>query len=238
MNCMYCGGTHVLLSGEPCPYCKEEDLEMDAHTHCLTIPRDYQGVKFNVEAVPDDLGGEYSRTLDKLYQDVIHLKNKKNYLIASPAKHSKTILCYSAIQMLYQQHIPTFPLLDTGELRRVMLDMEQGVRSYVLEDMDAVDSFIYSSPILFVRIPNMITYTTIDTMLILLDRRTRRSNYTIFIYNGTVDDLNRVDKRKKLQSLYLDGIMGTLIVKSYNNPLVDESHGEDGGEKESELEHK
>lgn len=220
MTCEFCGGTHVLPAGGACPHCID-DTVFEITDYCLTIPHDYRGVQFNREALPDDLGEEYKATLDKVYKRVIDIKNsRRNYLIASPAKHGKSILCYSAIQILYQQHIPTFPLLDIGEMRRLMIDMELGSTSYVLEDMDAVPAFIYTAPILFVRIPNMITFTTIDTILTLLDRRTRRSNATVFIYNGCIEEINKIDKYNKLKSLFIDGTSGTLIVKSFRDTSI------------------
>lgn len=214
MACLECGGTGILLDGSPCPHCKQKEFIFDAS--CLTVPKDYRGIHFMKECLPEDLGSEYIDTMDTIYKSIIDLEAKhRNYLIASPPNSGKTTLCYSAIQALYAQNVPTFPLLDTGELKRTMLDIDNGIRSLILEGMDANTEFIYTAPMLFVKIPNLVTFSTIDTILTILDRRTRRSNNTLFIYNGTWEELLNIDKKHKLSNIRLDGTMGTIVVKTF-----------------------
>ena len=55
-----------------------------------------------------------------------------------------------------------------------------------------------------------------DTIALLLDRRVRRGNSTIFIYDGSWSELIYNDKHNVLTNLMGDGYYNTLEVQSWN----------------------
>lgn len=235
MTCKLCGGTKKLpKSGEDCPVCVNATRAIFEEM-CLTIPQSYRGLNFAADNVKDDLGPAYKSVLSNIFEDTSKLKMfRRNYFIGSPPKHSKTVMCYSAIQRLFHEHIPTYPLFDLNEIRRLILDMEMGnAKPYVSEGMDIVPENLYQAPILFVKVPDMLTFATIDTLLLLLDRRTRRSNTTVFIYNGTWENLLKIDKQNRLKHLEDDGTLGTLSVHSWRQ--FEEVKSEDTNTEESEA---
>lgn len=237
MTCKLCGGTKKLpKTGEPCPECTNKVMAM-FEDMCLTVPQAYRGLTFTRKNVKDDLGEDYVRFLDAIYKENSKLSLfRRNYFIASPPKHSKTLMCYSAIQQLFHDHVPTYPLFDLNEIRRLILDMEQGNASpYVSEGMDIVPENLYQAPILFAKVPDVLTYGTIDTLLLLLDRRTRRSNTTIFIYNGTWENMLKMDRQNRLRFLDDDGTLGTLSVHSWKSPY-EKVHNENENKEDKEVE--
>lgn len=221
-KCTDCGGTGKLLDGTTCACMKNKVVSFDFDKSCLSVPMDYRGISFNSNFLPKDLKGSYAEDLDSIYKSIVNRSQmKRNYLVASPAKHGKTLMCCSAIQYLYKSGAEVFPLIDIGELRRVMLDLDNGKTPEILEGIDCNFSSIYTAPYLFVKITDMLQFSVFETMLQILDRKMRRSTNVIFIYNGTWASLVANDKYKKIENLNSDGTFGTLLVKSYWYPKIE-----------------
>ena len=213
--CTNCSNTGRDAMGNPCTKCRREEDTFDGVVTTLAIPVTYQGIKFKEELVPSDLGHSYVEVLKDIYDTVKVAKiTGKNYFIGSPPNHSKTVLAYSCIQELYRQKFPAFPLLDTGELKRVIKDLDNGKKSeYLDEDADPIN--VIKAPYLFIKIPDDTFYDTYDLISLIVDRRTRRGNSTILIFNGTWKQFIDNDKKGKVKDMEGDGAFGTLCVKSF-----------------------
>lgn len=214
--CTKCGDTGVLIDGSLCD-CGKSIKDADRSMECLTIPTQYRNLRFDKNLVQDVTGsGVYPNFLQKLYDDITSLKfGSQNMFLASPVKCSKTVLAYSCIQNLFRRGVQTFPLFDILELKIIMADTDNGKVCPLLEDMDAIPMNIYKSPILFVKIPNQLDYNVFDTMVLLMNRRTRRNNSTIFIYDGSWSYFAKADVHNKV-SMYLgDGSYGTIVNRTF-----------------------
>lgn len=205
--CPKCGGFGILPDGTPCD-CKVNDDYLFSEVVCTNIPIPYQGMNFIASQVPTDLGETYVSFLNKLHADIISGKFRfQNLLIASPARHAKTVFVYTTIQQLYRKGIPTFPLYDVSELGRMMSDMDLGKKqSYTVENPEQ----ILTVPYLFARIPQILNFGVFDTIALLIDRRVRRGGSTIFVYNGTWELLTYSDQHNILKPMLGDGTFNTI----------------------------
>lgn len=173
----------------------------------IEIPEQYQGVRFARPLVPLDCGDYYGKVLDELHQQITSMQlSNQNICICAPPMHSKTIWAYSCIQNLFRQRLQVVPLWDVLELRRRMFDYDMGRSN---------DADYYDVKYLFVKIPAEITYQVRATISTLIDRRVRRGNSTIFLYNGTWANLTYGDEQGILKGLQGDGSFSSLQVYSF-----------------------
>lgn len=228
--CPLCGNTGIDINGNPCT-CRINIKSFYDRVSCLDIPEQYRGVKFNKLLVPNDIDESYANYLQTVHDDIIKMSwITKNAILCSPINHSKSILAYSCIESLFRQGVPTFPIFDVLELKRILTDLDLGKQPFydVIEPERAL-----TVPILFVKIPRVVSYDVYDSAALLLDRRVRRNNSTIFIFDGTWNQLIFKDKQGIISGLAGDGTFGSLIVKSYGlketNGLPDIKLDEDKG---------
>jgi hypothetical protein len=210
--CIKCGNTGINIDGDVCE-CRVNVKSFYDTVSCLDIPEQYRGIAFNSILVPKDLHESYAKYLQSVYDSVLTGKwRQHNVVIASPIGHSKTILAYSCIEVMFRAGIPTFPVYDILELKRMLLDMDLCRKS--LYNIDEPE-LIVTAPILFVKIPRMSNWEIYDTIAMLLDRRVRRGNSTIFLYDGSWNQLTYGDKNNILTGLVGDGNYNTIEVKSW-----------------------
>ncbi len=213
MYCIKCGNTGVDINGDVCE-CKARAKSFFDVTGCLDVPEQYQGVVFNEALVPNDLHESYAKFLQGVYDKVLVGKwQNRNVLIASPINHSKTILAYSCLQALFREGVPTFPVYDVMELKRIILDLDLCRKS--IYDIANPEECM-TVPLLFVKIPRLSNWEVYDMVATLLDRRVRRGNSTIFLYDGNWYSLIRGDRNNILEGLVGDGYYTTLEVKSWD----------------------
>ena len=210
--CPVCGGLGVKLDGSPCG-CRMTTELFTMDLVSIDIPEQYQSVRFNKDAVDMSMGAMYADYLFKLWSDITSAKLKNtNILLCSPKATSKTIMAYSAIQELFRNGIPTFPIYDLLEIRRMTIDMDLGRKSKYTQDNP---EDILTVPYLFVKIPEFSNNEVFGTLTVLLDRRTRRNGCTIFLYDGSLTRLKDLDYRHIIESLAKDGSYGTLDCKDF-----------------------
>lgn len=210
--CPICGGTGVKLDGTPCG-CRMTTELFTSDLVSLDIPEQYQEVKFMRDAVDPKMGKEYADYLMYLWSDIIALKlRNKNILICSPKGTSKAIMAYSAITELFRGGVPTFPIYDLLEIRRMTVDMDLGRKSKYTQDNP---EDMLKVPYLFVKIPEFSTNEVFNTLSILLDRRTRRNGCTIFLFEGSMKRLQDLDYWHTVESLKGDGSYGTLDCREF-----------------------
>lgn len=205
--CAICGNMGIKLDGTPCE-CKISEETIFSDVVCLDIPEQYQGVVFNQSLVPSDCGEAYQNFMQTVFDQIttFRLRNK-NMVICSPAGHSKTILAYSVIQSLFRKRMPTCALYDVLEIKRISSDIDLGRKD--------ADEMIYKAPYLFTKIPIDTSFATYATIAMLIDRRVRRGHSTIFLYNGSWEQLIYGDNRGVMTSLLGDGAYGTLENKTW-----------------------
>lgn len=215
-----------------CPKCMNSGIDIDGNVcscrfnaesfydsvSCLDVPEQYRGIRFNSSLVPSDMPEAYARFLQDIHDKILAGKwAYRNVLIASPIGHSKTILAYSCLESMFRQGMITFPVYDVLEIKRMLLDMDFCRKSpYEEENPER----IITSNILFVKIPRITSWEVYDTISLLLDRRVRRGNSTLFLYDGSWQELIHNDKHEVLINLMGDGYYNTLDVKSWSANVV------------------
>lgn len=208
MYCPKCGNSGRTLDGSLCD-CQLSKDTFYADLQGIDIPEQYQGALFTKALVPNDCIDGYGEILAKLHAEITTMQlQHQNLCICSPPAHSKTIWAYSCIQNLFRQRLPVIPLYDVMELRKMMMDYDTGRSN---------EADILSVRYLFVRIQAEVTYQVRATIATLIDRRVRRGNSTIFLYNGTWKSLTFGDESGLLKGLKGDGSFSSIHV--YNYPL-------------------
>lgn len=211
--CSKCSNTGIDIDGNPCT-CRFNAQTFYESVSCMDVPEQYQGVTFNSALVPRDVDPSYAVFLQKLFDDVSTGKTiKQNMCICSPVGHSKNVFAYSCIEMMFRHGIPTFPVYDILEAKRLLLDTDFNRKPlYPVENPENLTL----TPNLFIKVPRVITWEVYDTMVMILDRRMRRGNYTIFLYDGNWGQLVALDKNEIVTSLMGDGNFNTLAVRSWS----------------------
>jgi hypothetical protein len=102
--------------------------------------------------------------------------------------------------------MPVVPLYDVLELRRMMYDYDMG-------RVNMAD--FYDVKYLFVKIPVELTFPARAAVVTLIDRRVRRGNSTIFIYNGSWHALTLGDDNGIISGLQGDGSFASLQVHNF-----------------------
>ena len=204
--CPKCGNTGVKLDGSPCDCLLPNDT-IYSDLVGLEMPEQYQGVRFARALVPTDCGSYYGKVLEDLHSSITTMQlANQNIIICSPPMHSKTIWAYSCIQNLFRQRAMTVPLFDVMEIRRKMYDYDMGRSG---------DTDFYEVKYLFVKVPAEVTYQVRATMATLIDRRVRKGNCTIFLYNGTWASLTYNDEGDIIKGLQGDGSYSSLLVHNF-----------------------
>ena len=122
--CVLCGNTGINIDGDVCS-CRFNAQSFYDTVSCLDVPEQYRGISFNKSLVPKDLHESYANYLQDVYNTILSGKwSQHNVVIASPIGHSKTILAYSCLEILFRNGIPTFPVYDVLEIKRMLLDMD------------------------------------------------------------------------------------------------------------------
>jgi hypothetical protein len=182
---------------------------------CLDIPEQYRGASFNSTLIPSDMGDGYKNFMQEMYDSISSMRHKyKNMIICSPSSKSKTMLAYCIIQTLFRKGIPTFPLYDILEIKRIMQDMDFSRKQlYEIAEPDK----LLTCPYLFVKIPVSTTFEVYETIATLVDRRVRRGNSTIFLYNGAWEQLVYNDSRGSLKAMLGDGSYNTIENRTWRS---------------------
>ena len=200
--CAKCGNTGILPSGDPCTcsYAHSGDLYAELE-ECVDIPAQYQGLQFNSALLPKSLDGSYALFMQTLYEQIITQRLQyHNYVICSPPSSGKTILAYACIEHLYRRGQEVYPVKDVLEIRKE-LDTEQR---------------LYSTPYFYERIQPELSFQVYATIATLLDRRVRSGTSTIFLYNGTWENLIFADNRKLVAQLQGNGSYCTVDIKTWD----------------------
>ena len=213
---VYCpkgGNLGILPNGELCD-CIHAHHAYGTGISCLSVPQQYIGKHFDTRLVPKDCGEAYVSFLNTLHTNLCAMKYVHyNCLICSPIAHSKTILAYSVLEILFKNNVPTFPVYNVLELRRILYAIDTGKEDAYGLTTDPNN--LITAPYAFIKIPMLLSWEVFATMVEILDRRVRRSLSTIFIYDGYLDDLQKYDRQHILQSLSGNGTYNTIDMHNF-----------------------
>lgn len=210
--CPKCGNSGLDINNNPCD-CEWRAESFYETVSCMDIPEQYRGILFDRFLLPKDVPDTYGEYMQKLHDSILDRKVRAhNYCICSPVAHGKTIMAYSCIEQLFRIGVPTFPIFDVLEIKRILMDID-----FCRQPFHEVTNpeNLYKSPYLFVKIPRVVTWEVLDTMVLILDRRVRRNNSTIFLFEGTWDQLMLRDKNSVFTALRGDGTYNTVEVSSW-----------------------
>lgn len=212
--CPKCGNSGIIPGTNEMCDCQYATRELFKGVSNLDIPKQYLGINFNLRLVPKDCGDAYVSYLSNLHMSVTSMK-MQNYtlLLCSPIAHSKTVMAYSAMEILFRNHIPTFPVLNVMEVRKVLHAIDTSTEES-LESIKAPNN-LTSAPYVFIKVPLMLSWEVYATMIDIKERRVRNGYTTIFLYDGYSEDLFRFDNRHLLESLKGNGYYGTIDIRTF-----------------------
>ena len=219
--CPICGGTGIKLDGSPCE-CRVNDIVLYKDVNMIDLTEQYQGIRFHsglIQNMPDF----YKKYMKDLYDNIISLSLKHtSILLCSPAFTSKKVMAYSAIQELFSKGVSVFPIYDLLEIRKITIDNDLNrKKTYTVDEPEK----ILTVPYLFVIVPNFPANEVYQTLSVLIDRRTRRNNSTVLLYDGSLDTLKKTDYLHILDNISGDGSYGSLVCKNFYRK---ETETEDG----------
>lgn len=200
--CPICGNKGIRPDGEPCK-CRVQIEAIYDDMPGVDVPPQYVGLRFSSALVPQDLGPSYGSRLDELHMQITtnSLRNH-NLCICSPSSHGKTVWAYSCIQNLFRHRTPVCPIVDVLEFVRMMNEFRDK------EDW-------YDVPYLFLNIPTEVTQQVRSGIVTIIERRVRRGNSTIFLYDGSWGMLTYGDRFGTLKNLQGDGSFHSVDVLSF-----------------------
>lgn len=201
--CLRCGGTGITAFGEKCD-CGAY-TEMDAPI-CLSIPVQYQGVKFSANLVPTWMPKSYGTFMENLLDECTRNPMiQRNYIICSPPNTGKTVWAYSLYSQLYSLGITIPDVMDLMQARDVFLNL-------YYEDKATLEK-LSASPIAIIKLPWDLPNKFPETISTIVERRVMTGCSTIFLFNGTKGDLTARDSFGKLTRLLGDGSYNSVCLK-------------------------
>ena len=205
-SCLLCGGTRILTNGLPCPDCSKELLK--EHLYVDGIPVQYQGKAFERDFLPNELAkSAYADFMEKLFLEITSNISvfQKNYLIISRPNSGKTVWAYSLYSQLSSKGYRIPLLRDIEEVKSIM--SYQG-------SMDEADLY-NNARCVIIKIPSGTTPWSFETLRSIVERRVRNNGFTLFLYSGTLQELERADRNNILRDIKGTGAFNTILIKDY-----------------------
>lgn len=219
MSCLKCGGTGWLANFEPCDCGITQAIAVPAY---ISVPAQYQDVRFDSRLLPKDLHVSYGEYMDRLLRDCTMDVGSyhKNVLVCSPPNSGKSVFAYTVNSILYAKGLLVADLMDILEIRDVLLD----IYGRHAEELEVINDAV----ILFVKIPLDLPNKVAETMSTLVERRVRKGHSTIFLYGGSDSDLKAQDRFGTLWSLLGDGSYNSIEIKSWSRKKETATESEEG----------
>ena len=203
--CIKCAGTGIKYGMVPCDCgLGTGGIEIPV---VLDIPEQYQLVYFDKSFLPRGLHESYGNALQGIISEVSANKAyTKNVLICAPSNSGKTVFAYTLYQIFHKAGMPFPDIYDLNEIRKLMTDI------YAKDDKY---SLLLESKLAVIKIPLDLPSKFVETMMTVLDLRIRNSGKTIFLYDGSKEDLLAQDKYGRLEDILGDGSYHTIQCYSY-----------------------
>lgn len=175
------------------------------------IPDNYHGIFWDVEVLKKDNADKVANYSDKSIKDDIFFKTyytqlsrinsiftegripHRSAIICAPAGYSKLTFAYSCMQRALNAGFTVAPLLDTNEVKRVLVLCGENPRYKINKYLD-YDDYIMSD-VMFITVTKLYNYVDAYSVIQeVFDRRTRKGLSTIVISRYGIDDIARNDK--------------------------------------------
>lgn len=224
VKCYTCGDTGSTAQNPNfCPACGRKANTKYADTDIVAeelfqlsdyIPQEYKNEKFDVNRLRVDHMDLKDNQGFKFYADSLEKVSSriqngellpKSMLIYAPQGFSKNHFVYSCLVNAIESGLTAIPYMDTLEIKRFVDSYEQ---NHLKDDMiryykHLTDMKIYTADLCIVKIPVGLKYVeAYQTMLMLLDRRSRKGKTTVFISRYPLKTLVAMDMNKELISLF------------------------------------
>lgn len=231
--CYVCGGKGFI--DKVCPACghamvkKAIDFsKVDTEEFCsqireLHIPEQYSGVVWDGEVLRhyktcDSNNSAFDKYISQL--DKIHTMfagkflPRKSAIIISPVGYSKRTFAYSCMQRALLNGWTVTPVLDTAELKRLLI-MSADRPTYKLYASVDYDSYI-TADVCFVEVTKMPQHASAAPVVQeILDRRGRMGKCTFILSNFTLEEMSRYDTFGSFSAIKNPG-----IVDNYKYPAI------------------
>lgn len=208
-TCLDCGGTGILISGEPCPKCaKMLQSKAVRSFQGATVPMQYQGVEFDKSFLPMNMQKGYGDYMEDLLATISndYQMYQKNLLICSRPNSGKTVWAYNLIMILSDKGFEIPTLLDLMSVREHL--------NYRSTDTELQKQVVYSRG-LIIRIPADIQFWMFGIMQSIVERRVAHNGFTVFIYSGNYSNLKEADKNHVLDSLIGTGSFHSIRLEDF-----------------------
>lgn len=221
--CFTCGGKYdERFVDKPCPECNRQYkkssavvMEVKPSTEFLNtlkdlaIPDFYQNKVWNKERLKKDnqdiIGDKsferYVQQLDRIHSIFVdgRLPNKSAIIIAPP-RMSKVTWAYSCMQQAVKHNYSVAWLLDTVELKRLLVLAGENPR-YKLYDRVDYDSYLMSDVCFITVTKTEYRADSYSTILEIIDRRARKGLSTFIISRFDLKQLSRRDYDKHFTAI-------------------------------------
>lgn len=204
-SCLICGGTLKTALGEPCPQCaKLGEIKIPVVTG---VPVQYQGVRFDKSFLPQNMQKAYGEFMEELLITIIndYAFYQKNMIICSRPNSGKTVWAYNLYSELTSKGYKIPPLLDIVEVRNAM-------DSY--DDKD-LNNLLSTARCAIIKLPRDMRFWMFNSLSYIVERRVRSGGFTIFLFGGTVEDLDSIDRDGVLKYLRGNGSYNTVKIESF-----------------------
>ena len=205
-GCLKCGDTGITVLGEVCTCGAKRDFALPL---CLNVPVQYQGVRFAIEFIDEELRYTYGEFMRKLLVDCTeHLGQfHKNYIICAPPNSGKTIWAYTVYGLLFAKGVQVPEIMDLMQVREIFLD-------YYNKDQQELER-LSTAPLAVIKLPWDLPNRFPETISTIVERRVRANGSTIFLFDGTQQELLARDTFGKLKLLSGDGSYNSVCIKSW-----------------------
>ena len=177
----------------------------------VAIPAAYHGIVWDAEILkknnPDKVAA-YSDSSTKNDQYFLHFVDQlqkinnifaageiphRSAIICAPAGYSKMIFAYSCMQRALTAGFKVAPLLDSNEVKRVLILAGENPWYKINKYLD-YDDYIFSD-VLFLTITKLYNYVDAYSIIQeIFDRRSRKGLSTFVMSRHSIDDLAKNDK--------------------------------------------
>lgn len=221
--CSTCGGEYdKRYVDKPCPECGKQyggnaatnldDVDQNKFTSALEvleIPKEYQKVKWSKARLLKDNKNKMSdqsfmRFVDQL--DKCHAIfdqgqiPRTSAIVIAPPKMSKLTWAYSCMQLALANHHSVTWLLDTQELKRLVV-LAGDKPHYKLYNKITYDDYIMSDVCFITVTKTYARYEAYQVIMELLDRRARKGLPTFFISRFDLKQLSKNDYDNTFESI-------------------------------------
>lgn len=206
-GCLKCGGTGIMVNGEKCD-CGAEPRPLVLPVS-MKVPMQYQSIRYNKEFIRSEFRANLGNFMEQLLTEcTVKLHSFcKNYIICSPPNTGKTVWAYNLYSVMYSKGIIMPEIMDLMQVREILMNYYGDYREK--------NDLISNAKLMVIKIPMDLPNKFPETISTIIERRVRNDAYTIFLYNGSKNDLYRQDTFGKLMYLEGSGAFNTVCIKSF-----------------------